>query len=131
MKSGIVKSNTRRSLSEAEFRGFALADALVPVIFVNGKDIWVAIVFTLIHELAHIFLGVSGVSDVYGPTERAVERLCNQVAAEVLVPKPEIEAQWLSYGDVDIVARHFRVSRYVIVIRMPPLEFIPSKFMTC
>ncbi len=117
MKSGVVKSNTRRALAEQEFRGFALADALAPVIFINGRDARVASVFTLIHELAHIGFGESGVSDVFGPRSRNLERACNQIAAEFLVPKAAFLREWERTPDVEAIANYFRVSRFVVGIR--------------
>jgi Zn-dependent peptidase ImmA (M78 family) len=117
MKNGVVKSNTRRALTEQEFRGFALADPMAPIVFVNGRDAGVASIFTLIHELAHIWLGETGVSDVFGPRARNLERFCNRVAAEFLVPKEAFLREWQRTPDADVVARHFRVSRFVVGIR--------------
>lgn len=117
-KAGHVKASTRRPLFVEEFRGFALADPVVPVVFVNGRDAQVAAVFTLIHELAHIWLGLTGVSDVI-PSRfgNATEALCNRVAATVLVPMAEFEARWVGSQDLDELATHFRVSRLVIARR--------------
>jgi Zn-dependent peptidase ImmA (M78 family) len=71
------------------FRGFALADKFAPFIVINDQDAKPAWSFTLLHELAHLWLGASGVSG--GLPESRIERFCNDVAAAFLLPNPELE----------------------------------------
>lgn len=124
MRNGVVGNNTDRALDVDEFRGFALSDTLAPLIFVNAKDTKSGQMFTLAHELVHIFVGRSGVSDA---TPRALpdlqlERWCNQVAAELLVPlevfareyRPRVELE----DEMQRLARRFKVSTLVILRRM-------------
>jgi Zn-dependent peptidase ImmA (M78 family) len=72
------------------FRGFAIADPLAPFVVINDQDAKTAWSFTLLHELAHLWLGETGVSG--GMPEHRVEQFCNSVAAEVLVPSGELAA---------------------------------------
>ena len=128
-KTSYVKSNTRRPLSEKQFRGFAIAHKLVPLVFVNGRDAEVAAVFTLVHELAHIWLGITGVSDV-NPSRfgNSVERLCNRVAANLLVPMDAFMERWSDSWDVERLAKHFRVSKLVIARRALDSKLVDQAF---
>lgn len=128
MKSGFVKSNTRRTLSEKEFRGFALPHPIAPLVFVNGNDAKVAAVFTLMHEIAHIWLGVEGVSDVALKNNHPSERLCNAVAANVLVPIDRFSEIWGGPQDLDRTAKFFRVSKLVIARRALDQKLVDQTF---
>ncbi len=70
------------------FRGFALADPIAPFAVVNLNDHRRAWAFTLLHELTHIWLGQTAVSG--GVPELSIERFCNDVASEYLLPKHEL-----------------------------------------
>lgn len=124
MVSGIVGAHTRRRLDPDEFRGFALVDPFAPLVFVNGADTKAAQIFTLIHELAHVWAGESGVSDVTATATPHVEieRWCNAVAAEVLAPLAQFRDVLRPNADVWDEARRladvFRVSTLVVLRRM-------------
>lgn len=121
MRNGVVGNNTHRPLNPSEFRGFAMFDPVAPLVFVNAADAKVAQIFTLAHELSHIWIGESALEDVRIVTERPLERFCNQVAAEVLVPAAEFRIAWRGLGEdgaeLQRLSLRFRVSRFVILIR--------------
>ena len=133
MVSSAVDHRTSRKLDPEEFRGFALADKLAPVVFINGSDSQAAQMFALAHELAHIWLGVSGVSNAQAkllPDERT-ERWCNKVAIELLVPLERVEAYFHSrvslQGEIRILAREFRVSTLIMLRRLHDLGVIDKE----
>ena len=76
--------NYHSAISVETFRGFAIADPVAPFIAINDRDSHAAWSFTLLHELAHLCLGQTGISALRGDAE--VERFCNLVAGEFLLP---------------------------------------------
>jgi len=124
MVSSVVGSNNHRKLDVGEFRCFALADSLAPLVFLNGADSKAALMFTLAHELAHLWLGASGVSDVQAGQvpEQHTERWCNQVAAELLMPISELRAEHQPHApipeEIQRLARVFKVSTLVALRRL-------------
>ena len=130
MVSGIVGNNTHRKLNVNEFRGFVLIDEYTPLIFINGADGKAAQMFTLAHELAHIWYGVSAIFDLeqLQPSVDKIEQACNQTAAEFLVPEQEFLNFWkLLHKDTNryqTIARKFKVSELVVVRRAADLGLI-------
>ena len=130
---GIVGNSTRRKLDPDEFQGFALVDEYAPLIFVNNSDFVAAKTFTLAHEMVHLFVGESGISqfDRLQPSRHEAERFCNTTAAEFLVPELEIRTMWRSIAQSDgafqTIARQFKVSEIVAARRVLDLGLIDHK----
>ncbi len=76
------------NLSAEIFRGFAIADPIAPFVVINNQDAKSAWPVTLLHEVAHLWLGQTGISGV--AAERDVEKFCDRVASELLVPEAEV-----------------------------------------
>lgn len=135
MKSGVVENNTHRPLNVNEFRGFAIADHIAPIVFINGKDARAAQIFTLVHELAHIWIGQSGISDLSLETVvgqiNDVERFCNEIASEVLVPENSLTEKWNKGVSLEEnaheLAKYFKVSTVMLARRALQLNFIGKK----
>jgi len=101
------------------FRGFAIADSIAPFIVINDGDAKAAWSFTLLHELAHLYLGATGMSG--GAPEKKTERFCNDVAGEFLLPRSDVETIDVAGLDVSaqiaVITEHanrWRVSRQMV-----------------
>ena len=138
MVSGIVGSNTRRKLDLEEFRGFALCDQYAPLIFVNGSDIKAAQLFTLAHELGHLLLDATGLSNVSIQKcneANQKEKWCNNFAAELLVPlsdlKEHMQTSESIEDSIDRISKLFKVSRLVILRRLLDANQINQSTFNC
>ena len=120
---GVVGNNTHRTLKVSECRGFALVNQTAPYIFVNSADSKYAQMFTLIHETAHIMMGVSAGHAGEGfLSHDIVEDYCDRVAAEFLVPAEVIREVW--NGDIKWASRKFKVSEIVVARRAHDLRLL-------
>ncbi len=123
MRSGIVRQATKRPLKVDEFRGFSIADPIAPVIFINSVDSKAAQVFTLAHELAHVWIGKGGISDadftIVDDPSAGIESFCNEVAGELLLPWKPLNEQWMERTApleefVETTARRYHVSTVMV-----------------
>lgn len=139
MRSGVVRHNPTRTLQVEEFRGFAISDKLAPLVFINSRDAKAAQIFTLAHELVHIWIGASGVSNPKPKKKAAelphgIERFCNQVAAQLLVPASGLETIWTdkksAVENVRAVATYYRVSAIVALMRAYSLDKMGYKLFS-
>lgn len=125
MVNGVVGSNNNRKLDPEEFRGFSLSDRLAPLVFINGNDTKAARMFTLAHELAHLWLGTSALSDMGAAPrqgKRREEVWCNKVAAEFLVQAEALAREFDANEPLDQALKRigniFKVSSLVVLRRL-------------
>ncbi|NIE77025.1 ImmA/IrrE family metallo-endopeptidase [Pantoea sp. Ap-967] len=130
MRSGIAAGNTHRKLDVSEFRGFAISNAFAPLIFINSSDAPAARLFTLIHEMAHIWIGTSGVSSG-SANGREEEKFCNAVAGEFLAPEEVFRKLWNPKIDweenLPLLATRFHISKLAVGRRAQDLGLIPQE----
>jgi Zn-dependent peptidase ImmA (M78 family) len=134
MMNGVVGLNSKRSLNVKEIRAFTLIDDYIPLIFINGKDFPAGRIFSLIHELIHVSIGVNNIyNDDNNNTiksDNAIEKICNAVTAEILVPIELFKSLWLENNDkehliiISDLAKYFKVSELVIARRAVDQQYI-------
>lgn len=122
------------NIDAEEFRGIALTDSVAPFIIINNNDAKAAYSFTLLHELAHLWLGESGISNIspFSAEEKGerLESVCNNIAAEFLMPKTPFEEMWLHHQgeqiaqSVAMMAKEFKVSQAAAANRLWKLGYI-------
>ena len=127
---GFVGANTHRILDTSEFFGFTLPDDHAPALFVNNNLAITSQMFTIAHELAHIWMGGGGIFNQSDSDEHdnEDEKLCNRIAAEFLVPEELFRHKWgkptkshLAFWNL---AKDFKVSPIVIARRAFALNLI-------
>jgi Zn-dependent peptidase ImmA (M78 family)/DNA-binding XRE family transcriptional regulator len=128
--------HSRLKLDSEELQGFAIANPYAPFVFVNSEDWNAPQLFTLVHELAHIWIAETGISNEVEPNLKhkgkfhPVELFCNEVAANVLMPKEIVLAfdssSFLSSKDVFKVARRLGVSSFALLVRALNLNIISN-----
>jgi Zn-dependent peptidase ImmA (M78 family) len=131
--SSIVGNNTHRNIKVDDCRGFVLVDDYAPFMFINSADSKSAQMFTMAHELAHIWIGKSAGFDFrqLQPANNQTEVLCDKIAAEFLVPAKSIEDSWQTVKDISQLARYFKVSQIVIARRLLDLgKITKNEFIT-
>lgn len=126
--------NSRLKLDSEELQGFAIADPYAPFVFVNSDDWNAPQLFTLVHEIAHIWIAETGISNDVEPEIKnkekfhPVELFCNEVAANALMPKDII----LNFGaqiyqnskEVFKTAKLLGVSSFALIVRALNLGLI-------
>ncbi|HHR6118053.1 TPA: ImmA/IrrE family metallo-endopeptidase [Providencia alcalifaciens] len=78
------------NISVNYFRGFALSDPIAPFIIINDNDSKYAWCFTLLHELVHLLIGNTGISNA--SVDNFIEKYCNDIASQVLISDGEFES---------------------------------------
>jgi len=123
---GVVGNNTRRKIEVEECRGFVLVNPKAPFLYINSADAKAAQMFTIFHEIAHIWLGKSAGFDNKQmiPADDPIEQLCDKVAAEFLVPKDFFLEKWDKSKNFKYLSRVFKVSPIVIARRALDLNLI-------
>ena len=126
MINGIVGKNTHRALDLNEFRAFAMVNEWAPLIFINGTDSADGRLFSLFHELTHLWIGKN---DLYNDRKyslsvtKPLEVICNAVAGEIMVPTEKFIENWKFNTNDDIyekikeLSKIFRCSGSVIARR--------------
>lgn len=125
MMNGIVGNNTHRTLNVSEFRAFALTDPYAPLIFINSRDTDNGKLFSLLHELVHVFIGKDDFyNDTHGVSQKVSkeEQFCNAVAAEILVPDSIFIDEWSSQAGsnetiICALEKKFICSRFTLLIK--------------
>jgi len=128
--------HSRLKLDSGELQGFAIADPHAPFIFVNSEDWNAPQLFTLVHELAHIWIAETGISNEVEPDLKnkdkfhPVELFCNEVAANALMPKEIVLAfhtnSFQTSKDVFKTAKQLGVSSFALLVRALNLNIIST-----
>ncbi|GBD80971.1 hypothetical protein TEHD10_2034 [Tetragenococcus halophilus subsp. halophilus] len=137
MQNGVVKANTHRNLNVDEFRAFVLVDDYAPLIFINSTDSNGGKIFSLFHEVAHIFLGESDLfndNNVSHPIYRNdLEVLCNDIASELCIPAPYFKELWAknterdTFNKIHYIAQKCKISILAVAVKALKNRYIDEQ----
>ncbi len=132
------------TFKQREISGFCLADPELPVVMINNSTSKTRQIFSLLHELAHVLTNRRAISTFddaplarLAPPEQTIERFCNQIAAEILVPGQDFAVQVaglprnieaLTSDEFAALAERYRVSREVILRRFRDADRVSQSF---
>ncbi|MEI0747931.1 ImmA/IrrE family metallo-endopeptidase [Brachyspira pulli] len=125
--------NHLSSVEVKEIRGFAIADKIAPFIFVNSSDTDNAKLFTLIHELVHIFIGETGISNISFTNinkQNEIEKYCNKVTSEILLPENIFNDYWNKSTNENIeekisfISSKLPVSKLAILVKARSFGYV-------
>ena len=126
--------HSRLKLDSNEIQGFAIADNFAPFIFINSDDWNAPQLFTLVHELSHLWIAETGISNDVEPSIKNVgdynpiELFCNEVAANALMPKEFIDSldskAFDNAKEVFKNAKMIGVSSFALLVRALNLNII-------
>lgn len=126
--------HSRLKLDSNEIQGFAIADDFAPFIFINSDDWNAPQLFTLVHELAHLWIAETGISNDVEPSikntgdHKPIELFCNEVAANALMPKEYIDSldskAFDNAKEVFKNAKTIGVSTFALLVRALNLNII-------
>lgn len=130
MRNSILRGNTKKKLNLDAFRGFAIFDEFAPLIFINTNDSKAGQIFTLMHEVAHLWIGQSGISDLDIRENNKIELACNEIAAKILMPKTKIQKAFREFDDdrwLECIADRFSVSTLAVLNRLRSLSLLAPR----
>lgn len=126
--------HSRLTLDSNEIQGFAISDSYAPFIFINSSDWSAPQLFTLVHELAHIWIAETGISNQIQPIVQSQEKyhpieiFCNEVAANALIPSDYI-SELRKYNSITSdqifgYSRNLGISSFALLVRALNLNLI-------
>ena len=125
--------HSRLTLDSSEIQGFAISSEYAPFIFINSRDWGSAQLFTLVHELAHIWIAQTGISNsiesinAFKDVNHPVEAFCNEVAANALIPLiyiTELRNHTITSELIYRYSSKLGISSYAFLIRALKLNLI-------
>lgn len=126
--------HSRMTLDSNEIQGFAISDPYAPFIFINTRDWSAPQLFTLVHELAHIWIAETGISNQTQPIIRNHEKFhpteifCNEVAANALMPADYIvelsNSASITSDQIFKFSRNLGISSFALLVRSLNLNLI-------